>query len=302
MGSSTPQGSATGMRSPLVSISMPVRNNAPTLAVAIRSILNQTYPHWELLLIDDGSSDDTLRIAHGFTDPRITVLSNGAGLGLAARLNEAIDRATGDYFARMDGDDVAYPQRLERQLAYLRGHPDVDLAGAWVLVFGADGDVLGKRAGAEHHAEICARPDGGIRIPHPIWIGHLAFFRRYRYRVGTQEDADLLLRAYRDSRFATVPEILLGYREERLDLKKILTYRWLYVRSIVGELGGRGEVHRVAKGVTIQVLKAGVDCAAVTSGLNYRLLRHRARSVGDEERRDWGPVWTAAAQNPPQSA
>jgi len=281
---------------------MPVRDGARTLATAIRSILAQTYPHWELLLIDDGSSDETVQVARAFADPRITLVSDGAGgLGLAARLNQAIDLSAGEYFARMDGDDVAYPERLERQVAYLRAHPEVDLVGAGMLIFGADGIVLGKRANAEHHEAICARPDYGITLPHPTWMGRIAFFRRFRYRLDAVrcEDADLLLRAYRDARFASVPEILLGYREERLSLGKILTYRRLHVRSIVREFRHQGKPHLAARGVATQVLKAAVDCVAVTSGLGYRLLRHRARPVTDVERRRWHDVWAGlnAAQS-----
>jgi len=222
---------------------------------------------------------------------------------LAARLNQAIDLSAGEYFARMDGDDVAYPERLERQVAYLRAHPEVDLVGAGMLIFGADGIVLGKRANAEHHEAICARPDYGITLPHPTWMGHIAFFRRFRYRPDAVrcEDADLLLRAHRDARFASVPEILLGYREERLSLGKTLRTRRFYVRSIVREFRRRGKPHLAARGVATQVLKAAVDCVAVTSGLGYRLLRHRARPVTEEERREWERVWAGlnAAQSPP---
>ncbi len=290
-------------KAPLISIAMPVRNNARTLALAIQSIINQTYPNWELLLIDDGSSDETMRIAQSFVDSRIRIWSDGAWLGLAARLNEAIDRSTGTYFARMDGDDIAYPQRLERQFAYLQAHPDVDLVGAWVLVFGANGIVQGKRINGEHHEAICARPDYGFQLPHPTWLGRTAFFEKYRYQPTATlcEDADLLLRAYRDSRFATVPEILLGYREEQLKLSKILIARRSSMRSMVHEFARQGKPHLAVKGVTTQVLKGAVDCVAVTSGLNYRLLRHRARPVTGQETRDWWSAWNAISAAKPVS-
>jgi len=285
---------AGGALLPLVSIAMPVRNNARTLATAIRSLLNQTYPHWELLLIDDGSSDETVHIACSFTDPRIKVLSDATWVGLPTRLNEAIGLSTGEYFARMDGDDVAYPQRLERQVAYLQAHPDIDLVGASILTFKAGGVLLGKRSVPEQHEEICARPEYGISLPHPTWIGRIAFFRRFQYLPSAQhcEDVDLLLRAYRHARFASVPEILLGYREDRLDLRKILRTRQYYVRSFVREFLAQRKVHLAIKSVTIQGLKAMVDCVAITSGIDYRLLRHRARPVTVEEEGRWHEVWT----------
>src|SRR4051794_36827493 len=117
---------------PLVSIGMPVRNNEKTLGVAVRSIVRQTYPQWELLLINDGSTDGTLEVARGFCDERIRVIDEPESRGLPARLNQAVAAARGEYFARMDGDDLSYPERLERQVAYLQAHPEVDLVGAWM--------------------------------------------------------------------------------------------------------------------------------------------------------------------------
>jgi glycosyltransferase involved in cell wall biosynthesis len=104
---------------PLVSVGMPVRNCGKTLRAAIRSILWQTYPRWELLILDDASTDKTVEIARSFDDSRIKVLVDGVRRGLPARLNEAIFQSNGQYLARMDGDDVAYPERLERQIRFL---------------------------------------------------------------------------------------------------------------------------------------------------------------------------------------
>src|SRR5215472_3881837 len=97
------------VRGPLVSIGMPTFNCERTLAIAIRSILNQTYDNWQLLLMDDGSTDRTLEVARGFADPRISVLTDHSHKGLVPRLNQAVEMSQGEYFARMDGDDVAYP-------------------------------------------------------------------------------------------------------------------------------------------------------------------------------------------------
>ena len=226
---------------PVVSIAMPVRNCERTLKLAVGSILAQTYPSWELLLIDDGSSDGTAEIARSFQDSRIIVYSDGMARGLVARLNQAIALSRAKYFARMDGDDVAYPERLERQLAYLESHPDVDLIGAAILVFGQDGTPLGKRVVRPDHEAICSTPASGFGLAHPTYVGRLEWFRRHGYREQALrcEDQDLLLRTYRCSRFANVPEILLGYREETIALRKLLPAR----RSLPGpcsrNFGGR---------------------------------------------------------------
>jgi glycosyltransferase involved in cell wall biosynthesis len=277
---------------PLVSIGMPVRNCQQTVALALRSLLAQTYSHWELLLIDDGSSDETLAIAQRFDDPRIEVYGDGEGKGLPARLNQAIAMSQGKYFALMHGDDVAYPERLERQVSYLEQHPDVDLVGAWVIVFGKSGIPLGKRTGSESHTAICARPYSGFPIAHPTYVGRLEWFRQYGYRDEAIrcEDQDLLLRSFRLSRFANVPEILLGYREESIDLKKILTARWFFAQMLVRE-SCRQQPLLAVRGALEQALKAVVDCVAVVSRLRYELLRHRARPITDNERSEWERVW-----------
>jgi len=281
------------MDAPLVSIGMPVRNCEKTLPLALRSLLAQTYRQWELLLTDDGSSDETLRLAEQFTDPRIKIYADGQNQGLAARLNQAIDMGQGKYFARMDGDDVAYPERLERQVSYLEQHPEVDLVGAWVIVFNQAGIPLGKRASPEAHDAICARPFAGFPIAHPTYVGRLEWFRCYRYdeALPKSQDQELLLRAYRFSRFANVPEILLGYREERIHLKKILTGRWFFAKALAREFCRQRRPGLAVRAVVEQVLKAILDCVAVGSGLNYHLLRHRAWPLSDSERRKWEYVW-----------
>ena len=121
------------MPNPVITIAMPFYNSAATLELSIRSLLNQSYSDFELLLCDDGSSDHGLAIARSFDDPRLVCWSDGRRLRLAARLNECIDRARGRYLARMDADDIAYPDRLEHQLAFLETNTDVDLCSAGLL-------------------------------------------------------------------------------------------------------------------------------------------------------------------------
>jgi glycosyltransferase involved in cell wall biosynthesis len=277
----------------LVSIGMPVRNCQATLHLALESLLVQTYSNWELLLINDGSLDETLQVAAQFSDPRIKIYSDGESRGLTVRLNQAISMSRGSYFARMDGDDIAYPERLERQVGYLERHPEVDLVGAWVMVFNSAGAPLGKRIGPETHDAICARPWAGFPMAHPTYVGQLGWFRRYRYNkiASKSQDQELLLRSYRFSQFANVPMILLGYREGRIDLKKILTGRWFLAQALVGEFRRQQQPGLAARALVEQVLKAIVDCMAVGSGLNYRLLRHRARPITDAERWTWERVW-----------
>ena len=114
---------------PRVTIALPFFNNAATLELSIRSLLNQSCGDFELLLCDDGSYDQSLVIAHSFDDPRVICLSDGRRPCVGARFNECIDRARGPYFARMDAEDISYPNRLAQQMAFLDGHREVDLCG-----------------------------------------------------------------------------------------------------------------------------------------------------------------------------
>ena len=104
---------------PLITVGMAVHNQSELVGAAVRSILNQTFSDWELLALDDGSSDRIQSVLRSFTDCRIHVIHDGRRLGLAARLNQLVDMSQGLYFARMDADDVAYPERFQRQVDFL---------------------------------------------------------------------------------------------------------------------------------------------------------------------------------------
>lgn len=278
---------------PTITIGMPVRNCEATLAQAIRSLQLQTYQDWRLIMIDDGSSDGTLKAAQQFDDKRITILSDGVHRGLPARLNQILTLAQSKYFARMDSDDIAYPQRLERQVRYIEEHPKVDLVGTGIAVFGQEGYLLGKRQVPREHAAICHSPHAGFFLAHPTFLGKLEWFRRYQYRETAVrcEDQDLLLRSYRASQFGNVPEILLGYREETINPQKIFTARWYYGIAVAREFARRGEYGTVAWALLLQSAKAALDWVAITSGLHHKLLKHRARRVSALERSEWHTVW-----------
>jgi glycosyltransferase involved in cell wall biosynthesis len=280
------------LTAPLVTIGMPVYNCERTVAESIASILNQTCEDWELVVYDDGSRDGTLGVARGFSDPRVRVVEGGANRGLPACLNEVIATSKGEYFARMDGDDIAYPDRLERQLEYLRIHRDVDLLGGSILVFRGDGEALGARRSALVHEEICSHPMSGIPVAHPTWLGRTAWFRANPYNADMvrMEDWELLYRTYRNSKFANLEEIVVAYREESLSLRKILVARRNKCDVLLRKAGGENAPWRVAANIAGQVAKSLVDIAAIGSKLNYRLLKHRVPPVSSNESAVWQKV------------
>jgi len=272
---------------------MPVFNCEKTLATAIRSILNQTYGNWELLLMEDGSNDNTLNVARSFSDPRISVCTDHLHRGRVARLNLAVTMSRGEYFARMDGDDVAYPERLERQVEYLGRHPKIDLLGCSMLVFKDDGVAVGCRPVPGTHVQICQRPSNGFYIGHPTWIGRTQWFRTHPYEAGVKraEDQVLLLNSYSTSSFASLPEILCGYREDRLVLSKMLRGRYEFATAVFKGCLEREEYFKAIGCVLHHSTKAFVDVLAIATGLNYLVLAHRARSLNPPSLQRWAEVW-----------
>jgi glycosyltransferase involved in cell wall biosynthesis len=278
---------------PLISIGMPVLNCEKTLIIAVQSILNQTYSNWELILIDDGSKDQTLEIAKSFKDSRISLIADGVNQQLPRRLNQAILMSRGKYFARMDGDDISYPKRLQSQVDYLENHPEIDLLGTGVILVDRDGNPMGKSSVNLSHAEICSRPWAGFHITHPTWMGKLEWFRTHQYRPEAirMEDQDILLRTYKTSCFACLPDILYGYWIDSLSLKKILSGRYHHSLTLIDKaLAEKNLVF--AYGVLEQAAKALVDIFAITTGLNFKLLRHRTgQPVDAADLSEWKQVW-----------
>lgn len=281
--------------SPLVSVAMPVFGGAKTLRAALRSILHQTYDHWELWLIDDGSSDDSAAVAREFHDPRIHVLSDGRRQGHGPRLNETVDLSRGKYFARMDQDDVSFPERFERQVAYLERHSEVDLLGTGALVFDDTGAVKGLFPLRTHHKEICCRPWAGFYLPHPTWMGRVAWFRKFRYggiEAQRAEDQDLLLRSFEESQFACLPDVLFGYRQNDLPIKSVLAGRRSLVRSIVRDSLRKRRYGQIPLAVAGQTAKGLAEWVICHLHLERHLLRHRALPLSDSAlTQRWREIW-----------
>ena len=281
------------MSAPLVSIAMPFYNSAPTIGAAIRSILLQSYPHWELLLCDDGSTDAGREIARAFGDPRIVVWGDRRRLELGARLNECIELARGPLLARMDADDIAYPLRLEKQVRFLDDHPEVDLAGGWAVLFAGSGAPLGKRTDPAAHGKIARRPLYSFPLIHPTFMAKTAWFRRYGYRADAIrcEDHDLLFRAREGSRYANMPEIVLGYRQGSIDLRKRLRSRWMWFRCAGHYLSPAG---RLRVGV-VELAKGCRDAVAVAARVDGAWLRARTKALTADELREWQRVWASVS-------
>jgi glycosyltransferase involved in cell wall biosynthesis len=282
------------MAAPLITIAMPFYNSAATLELSIRSLLNQSCSDFELLLCDDGSDDSGPAIARSFHDPRVICWSDGQRLRLAPRLNECIDRARGRYFARMDADDIAYPDRLARQLTFLCDHPEIDLCSAGAMVFGKQGRPLWRFHPALEHAGIIRSPFRGFPLWHPLWMGRIEWFRRWRYEESAwlAQDQELLLRSYRVSRFANLPQVLLGYRRERVTLKKLFRYKLLHIQYVCKQPGGAPGSWQKFQLLAITSARFAANCVALFEGFERRFGHQAAKEPTVAELVEWRNVWT----------
>lgn len=281
------------MVTPLITIAMSVHNGEKTLGAAIHSVLWQTCIDWELLLVNDASTDATARILQQFRDPRIRVVHERQQKGLAVRLNNCVTQARGKYVARMDADDIAYPERLERQVQYLDTHPEVDLLGHGAVLFTGDGQVLGVYPSACTHEEICRCSWWGFPLAHPTWMGKRSWFVRHRYddTLTKGQDQDLLLRSYRTSRFAALPDLLLGYRMEGISARKSGLGRLNYCRQLVRQVHDISSAVTATRGMLIHSLALGRDVLLETTGSLSQRSRQSFQAATDQAQNQWQEVW-----------
>ena len=202
-------------KTPRVTILMPVYNAAAYVREAVESILAQTFKNFELLAINDGSTDATAHILRTFDDKRVRVLDNNENLGIIQTMNLGLDAARSEYVARMDGDDICHHNRLELQVRFLDTNPGVDICGGSISVFGK-----GKRPSILKHPT----DDNYIRcafLSHNPMANPTVMFRREpvlatgeRYLSDFEwvEDYDFFERLSNTLRFGNLPDVLLDYR------------------------------------------------------------------------------------------
>lgn len=201
---------------PSVSILMPVYNAEPYLSEAIQSMLNQTYADFELIILDDCSTDRSAEVVQTFSDARIVYHRNEVNSGLANNLNTGLKLAKGKYIARMDGDDISLPQRLQTQVDFLESHPDIDLCSCAMQMFGADNQLW-----------IRDRDPEQVKITMMFYSAVLhasSVFRRdvfeknnlyYKQETFPAEDYDLWARAVFFCRMVNLPDVMYLYRMHR---------------------------------------------------------------------------------------
>jgi glycosyltransferase involved in cell wall biosynthesis len=207
---------------------MAVFNGGPELIEAIASIRDQTHRDWEMIIVNDGSTDDSGSVVDELAarDRRIVPIHLEANIGQPAALNIGWRAARTDLIARMDSDDVSEPSRLERQLEYMRGHPDVAVLGTAAVLMDGDGTDIRKAIRPEDHESLAASIYRQVPFFHPSVMIRREFLEHlggYDPRLLRAQDLDLWLRGYRRFRYANLREPLIRYRiRHRQSLQTIL--------------------------------------------------------------------------------
>jgi hypothetical protein len=296
------------MSAPSVSVLFPVYNGAPYLKDAIECILNQTYDDFEIIIVDDGSNDNSSSIVQQFDDPRIRFFAQ-ENIGLAATLNRAIKLSRGKYLARQDQDDLSLPERFEKQVAFLDAHPDHGMVGTWAEIW--EGPKRTGRAHRHHADSLMLKFD--LLFDNPFVHSSVMMRKTVFDKVGLYstdmsrqppEDYELWSRIARQFDVANIPEVLHIYREVPKSMSRdgINPFMDRVVNISVENLAfaaGRdnpdqtivdlaalvhGAYHRVSPKPSLKDISAFIfelakmmDSSSVSSGSSHDVLKARAQ-------------------------
>lgn len=213
-----------------VTVGIPFYNCEDFLEDAIKSIIAQTYSNWELILVDDGSKDNSLQIAQEYVakDKRIRVISDGANKRLPYRLNQIISEAKGKYIARMDADDLIAVDRIEKQVNFLEKNKNFDLVSTGILSVKNDLSFVGYRGSKSNNSPNLEDAIlGKTGIIHASILAKAEWYKRNLYNINNKlaEDYELWLKAYLKNDLAVgfIEDPLYFYREEQnIKLEKLL--------------------------------------------------------------------------------
>jgi glycosyltransferase involved in cell wall biosynthesis len=201
--------------SPYVSVVMSVYNGSFFLKEAVISILDQSFKNFEFIIINDGSTDNSLNILNEFKDDRIRIIDNGVNKGLIYSLNIGLKEAHGEYIVRMDADDISLPDRIEKQINFMQKHPDIGISGGYIERFGnnVENKILKYSTNIEiNKVQLLFSPC----VAHPSVIIRKSIIDNYNLHYESTyknaEDYAFWVNAIAFTKISNIPEILLRYR------------------------------------------------------------------------------------------
>ncbi len=275
----------TNSNTPKVTVFIPVYNREHYIGEAIESILAQTFSDFEILLIDDGSTDLSVEKVRSYTDARIRLVCNDENLGIPKTRNRGVSLARGQYMAMLDSDDRAYPDRLEKQVAFLDLHPEYAQLGSWCRMMDAHGQVLKtiKRQPIlpdDIQAQFlfrCAMSNRSI-------MARTAILKEYGYHndFSRCQDYELHVRLAKRYKLGNLPECLV--------------YGRIHPEQITGQTPGLGD-EKKQEIISRQLTELGMTFSQ--DDLEPHLMLSRMRKhhfIPDADYLDWARVWLARLQ------
>jgi len=212
---------------PFCSVVMPVYNGAETLKEAIDSVLSQTYENFELIIVNDGSTDNTLNIIKSYTDDRIVIINNEVNQTIVPCLNRGLKESNGKYVIRMDADDICVESRFQKQVLFMEKHPDIGICGSWAKSINLEGDNIGLMKYEKDDNIIKFKMLYECHLLHPAIIirKEILIENRLAYnpRHYISEDYDLFTRLIDYTKFSNIQEPLLLYRSTETSLERETT-------------------------------------------------------------------------------
>lgn len=227
---------------PLISIIFPVYNAEKYLKYSLNSIFCQTIQDWELIIIDDGSIDNSINIINKINDKRIKKIKNDRNYGHAFSCNRGIKMASGRYIARMDADDISFPNRFEIQLDYMNSHPDVDVIGCGSIKMDSElKKIYNVDYPPSNHNLIIKLYwfNKQLLFGTNIWMtdgalfARLDWFKKWNYNpsIPFAQDFDLMFRSHNKSQFGNVSELLYIYRKSGETSSYISQLKAIYYKN-----------------------------------------------------------------------
>ncbi len=272
-------------KTPKVTVFIPVYNREHYVGEAIESILAQTFSDFEILLVDDGSTDASVQKIRSFSDPRIRLVINEKNLGIPKTRNKGVELARGEYMAMLDSDDRAYPHRLEMQVTFLDNHPEYAQVGSWCRMMDQDGRPLKKikrqpEFSDDIHAQFlfrCAMSNRSI-------MARTAILQEYGYRNDFPrcQDYELHVRLAKHYKIGNIPECLV--------------YGRIHPQQITGQTPDLGDAKK-QEIISVQLQELGVTFSPNDFLPHLTLSRMRkSEFIPDKAYLTWAHEWLGRLQ------
>jgi glycosyltransferase involved in cell wall biosynthesis len=270
---------------PKVTVFIPVYNREQYIGAAINSILAQTFTNYELLLIDDGSTDRSVELMRSYTDPRVRVVCNESNLGIPRTRNKGLQLARGEYIALLDSDDFAYPERLQKQVAFLDSHPGYAEVGSWSRAMDEQGRPLQKiKRQPVWPEEVQAQLLFRCCLSNRSIMARTAILQEYGYRNDYPrcQDYELHVRLTQRYKLGNLPQVLVLGR--------------VHPEQITRQTTGLGDAKK-REIVSVQLTELGVAFTHTDLDPHLTLSRMRKlRFTPNREYLQWAEAWLLKLQ------